>query len=183
MSRFARSRPSRVAIGVGAALAALLLAGCAAGQVTGTSTQRSSSGGAQAIAGDTVVQEAKIAFGSGEPAAVVHPAGSSAALQMRIINEGTTAEKLISVSSPFAGSVQVSGATDIPAGHTLVVGSTPGATPQPGVHNAQITMTGLVNDLRAGLTYPVTLVFQKAGPVTLTLPIDNPVTAREPAEE
>ena len=183
MSRITRSRPSRVVIGVGAAVAALLLSGCGAGQLTGTSTQGSSAGGANAVAGGIVVRDAEIQFGAGPvAAAVAHPAGSTAPLQMRIVNQGGTADRLVFASSPFASAVQISGVTDIPAGQALVVnGSTTAAVP--GTRTAQITMTGLVNDIRAGLTYPVVLTFQNAGSVTLDLPVDNPTAPREPAAE
>lgn len=182
MSRIARSRPNRVVIGVGAAIAALLLSGCGAGQLTGTSTQGSSGGGADAAVGDIVVRDAEIQFGTGPAEAVAHPVGSSAPLQMHIVNEGATADRLVFASSPFSAAVQISGTTDIPAGQALVVGGTP-TTAVPGTRTAQITMTGLVNDIRAGLTYPVVLTFQNAGSVTLDVPVDNPTTPREPAAE
>lgn len=182
MSRIARSRPSRVVIGVGAAVAALLLSGCGAGQLTGTSTQGSSAGGANAAVGELVVRDAEIQFGTGPLTAVAHPAGSTAPLQMRIVNEGATADRLVFASSPFASAVQISGVTDIPAGQALVVNGTTAET-EPGARTAQITMTGLVNDIRAGLTYPVVLTFQNAGSVTLDVPVDNPTTPREPAAE
>ncbi|MGQ0572854.1 MAG: copper chaperone PCu(A)C [Pseudonocardia sp.] len=181
MSRFARSRPSRVATGVGAVVAALLLAGCGAGQLTGTSTQGSSTGGANAGAGDIVVRDAEIEFGTGVPAAIVYPAGATAPLQMRIVNEGGTADTLVSASSPFADSVQISGATVVPGGQAVVVGSS--AVAMPGIQVAQIQLVGLRQELRAGLTYPVVLEFAGAGPIELTVPIDNPTTPREPAAE
>lgn len=182
MSRIARSRPSRVVIGVGVAVAALLLSGCGAGQLTGTSTQRGSAGGASATVGDIAVRDAEIQFGTGVVAAVVHPAGSSAPLEMRIVNVGGTADRLLSASSPFAAAVEISGVTDIPGGQALVVGGTPTAA-APSTRAAQITMTGLVNDIRSGLTYPVVLTFQKAGPIRLDLPVANPAIPREPAAE
>lgn len=181
MSRSPRSRPSRVGIGAGAIVAALLLAGCGAGQLTGTSTQRSSAGGANAGAGDVVVRDAEIEFGDAVPAAVVWPAGATAPLQMRIVNEGATADRLVSASSTWASSVSVTGTTDLPGGLAIVVGD-PASAPA-GARTAQIELVGLKDNLRAGLTYPVVLVFERAGPISLDVPIDNPTTPRESASE
>lgn len=181
MIRSARSRRSRVAIGAGAVVAALLVAGCGAGQVTGTSTQRSSAGGANAGAGDVLVRDAEIKFGGGVPGAVVYPAGATAPLQMRIVNQGAVADKLLSASSPAASSVQVSGHTDLPPGDVIVVNG--GSAPLVGDWPVQMSLTGLQQEVRAGLTYDVVLVFERAGQIRLSLPVDNPTTPREKAAE
>lgn len=181
MSRLQRSRPSRVVQGVGVALATLLLAGCSAGQLTWTSTQRSFVGGVSADAGDLAVRDAEIEFGDSAPAAVVYPAGATAPLAMHVVNDGATADTLLGASSPVASSVQISGTTTVPGGQALVIGSEP--VVPPGAWPAQISLVGLRQDLRAGLTYPVVLTFARAGQVTLELPIANPATPREPAAE
>lgn len=180
MSRSEPSRRSRA--GAAAALAALLLlTGCGAGQLTATSTQRGSAGGANADAGDILVREAEIEFGDSAPGEVVYPAGTTAPLQMRIVNQGVVADRLVSATSRAASVVHLSGPLEVPAGQVLVVGSRPPAAP--GVRTAQITLTGLHEDVRAGLTYELVLVFERAGPVLLHLPVDNPTTPREATSE
>ncbi|MGE3286802.1 MAG: hypothetical protein AB7J32_11970 [Pseudonocardia sp.] len=181
MSRIERSRPNRIAKGIAAAAAALLLAGCGAGQLTGTSTQGSSSGGANGSAGSIVVRDAEIEFGAGATEAVVFPVGSSAPLTMHIVNQGYAGDALVSASSPIATSVQVGGATELPGGQALLVGSAPQVLP--GTQATQLTLVGLTQDVRAGLTYPVELTFRDAGRLTLNLPVANPTTPREPATE
>ena len=49
---------------------------------------------------------------------------------------------------------------------------------------AQVVLTGLKEDVRAGLTYPVVLNFERAGQVTLQVPVGFPEEPREdePAE-
>lgn len=48
-------------------------------------------------------------------------------------------------------------------------------TPSPeGTTSAQVVLAGLKQDVKAGLTYPVVLTFQRAGDVTLQVPVGNP---------
>ena len=53
-----------------------------------------------------------------------------------------------------------------------------------GGREGQVVLTGLTEDVRAGLTYPVVLNFERAGQVTLTVPVGYPSEPREdePAE-
>jgi copper(I)-binding protein len=181
VSRFEQSRQSRILRGVTATLVTLILAGCGTGQLTGTSTQGNSTGGANGAAGTIVIRDAEIEFGHPASGSVVHPVHGTAPLQMRIVNEGGTADRLLSVHSGKAESASIGGAVEVPAGQSLVVGSKP--TVLPGTHATQITLVGLKEDIHAGLTYPVVLTFEKAGPITLMVPVDNPTTPREPAAE
>ena len=43
---------------------------------------------------------------------------------------------------------------------------------------AQVVLIGVNQEIRPGLTYPVTLTFQKAGSVTVAVPVGNPTTPR-----
>jgi hypothetical protein len=67
----------------------------------------------------------------------------------------------------------------------------PGPSPRAGTGGAeaggregQVVLTGLTDNVRAGLTYPLVLNFEKAGQVTLTVPVGAPSEPREdePAE-
>jgi copper(I)-binding protein len=100
---------------------------------------------------------------------------------MHIVNQGYAADTLVSASSPIASSVQVGGATELPGGQTLLVGSATEVLP--GTQATQLTLVGLTEPVRAGLTYPVELTFRDAGRISLNLPVANPATPREPATE
>jgi copper(I)-binding protein len=45
---------------------------------------------------------------------------------------------------------------------------------EPGTTTAQVVLTGLKQDLQVGPTYPVVLTFQRAGTVTIQVPVANP---------
>ncbi|MGH3614777.1 MAG: hypothetical protein ACRDRK_19735 [Pseudonocardia sp.] len=259
MSRSEWSRPGRVAILVAAMIGILAVTGCGAGQITQTGEQITAVGGANVGTGTILVRDAQITFGDEVKGGTVHPRGGTAPLQMRIINEGTTGDRLVSASSPVASSVQVTGQAEVPAGQVLLVGGEPTApvapapvgrlpgaaattttpatttplpatpattspattsplpatpatttplpatsattspattspattTPAPaaqapvegGERTAQIVLTGLRDDIRAGLTYELVLVFERAGEIRFDIPVGNPQAPREPAAE
>ena len=58
----------------------------------------------------------------------------------------------------------------------------PIAAVDPSTRYAQVVLTGLREDIRAGLSYEVVLNFEKAGPVRVMLPVAYPGAPREPAE-
>lgn len=96
--------------GVAAAVAVvgtLLLAGCAAGQQAQTVDQQPPIDGTSASAGDIAIRAAGVITpASGQS----YDKGSSALLQLVLINNGATDTTLTSVSSPIAGSAVVSNA-------------------------------------------------------------------------
>jgi copper(I)-binding protein len=117
----------------GAVIGAVVLAGCSAGQITQTSRQVTAVDGANANAGTIAVRNAQFALPEDVKTAVAYPRGSSAPLQLVIINTGGATDELVSVTSPIAGTGEVTGKRDVPGGRTLVVeGEAPaaaGATP------------------------------------------------------
>lgn len=224
MSRSEWSRPRGVATLVAAMIGILAVTGCGAGQITQTGEQITAVGGANAGTGTILVRDAQITFGDEAEGGTVYPRGGTAPLQMRIINEGATGDRLVSASSPVASSVQVTGQAEVPAGQVLLVGGEPTApvapapvarvpgaaatttspapttpaptspattTPAPaaqapvegGERMAQIVLTGLRDDIRAGLTYELVLVFERAGEIRFDIPVGNPQAPREPAAE
>jgi copper(I)-binding protein len=180
-------------------IGALALAGCGSGQITQTDTQVAAVNGAQANVGDIAIREAQFEYTATKDASA-YPRGGNAPLEMSIINSGGTADRLVSASSPVAGSVRVSGVTTIPAGGTLLVEGEPAAAAAPPSESAgpsdsaaptsealapdeeptgaSIVLIGVNQEVRPGLNYPVTLTFQKAGTVTVEVPVDNPTTPR-----
>jgi periplasmic copper chaperone A len=189
-----RSRPTILV--AGALVGALALAGCGAGQVANTAEQVANAPGANTATGPISVRDAVIVFGDTVEGAV-YSRGESAPLSMTIVNETGEADRLVSASSPFAQSVEISGTTEIPAGRAVVVqGDTneqgalapggvptvaPNTTPQP-EQGATVVLTGLLDDIRAGVSYPVTFVFERAGEVTVDVPVGNSEEPREEAE-
>ena len=58
----------------------------------------------------------------------------------------------------------------------------PAAVPEAGEEGtAQVVLTGLKEDIRAGLTYPLVLNFEKAGQITMAVPVGYPDAPREDA--
>ena len=124
-SRTARNRSGRVAALVGAMIGAVALAGCGAGQIAQTSEQVAAVAGANESVGPIAVRNARIQFDTAAHGAAVYLAGSSAPLEMSIVNTGNEVDTLVSASSPVASAVQISGTTTIPGGRTLVVAGAP----------------------------------------------------------
>ena len=95
---------------------------------------------------------------------------------MTITNKGATADRLVSASSPAAGKVQIHEmsmqdnvmkmrelADGLPVGAGKTVALAPGG------HHLMIM--GLKSPLKAGDKVPVTLIFEKAGKVEVTLDV------------
>ncbi|TQS40052.1 hypothetical protein [Cryptosporangium phraense] len=225
---------------------AAALTGCSAGQVAETAMKVPAIQGIDATVGDIAVRDALIAF----PAeGVTWPAGSDVPLRMRLVNNGASADRLVSASadltqsvqlqvvpeggqsvetpsaepsaavsesaSPSAGETTPAGATNTPSG--AVEGGTPTptlsngqpspapsrGTPSPVVVSAvptaspgttlpleipagkfvaldapgpQLVMVSTGSRLDANQMITVTLKFEKAGDVSLTLPFAPPGT-------
>jgi hypothetical protein len=95
---------------------------------------------------------------------------------MTITNKGTAADRLIAVASPAAGKVQIHEMSmdggvmkmrELPNGLPIDAGKTVSLAPG-GYH---LMMMGLKAPLKAGDKVPVTLTFEKAGMVEITLDV------------
>lgn len=223
ISRSTRSsaprRTSRLLLGaVAVGAAAVLLTACGAGQTGTIGGQVAAVNGAQGSVGQVAVRDVTIQYPTGGQDH--YSVGEDAPLLFTLVNSGITADQLVSISTPAAGDVSLSGSTAIPGGTALVsaavqagssssstvvpttsgsststpstsAGSpsaTPTSVPNPsggagepgttvGVVAAQLT--GLTQDVRPGLTIPVTFTFAKAGPVTVPVPVGAPNRARQ----
>jgi copper(I)-binding protein len=194
VSRSPRTRRTGVAA-IGVVIGALALAGCGAGQITQTNTQVSAVSGAQATVGAIAIRDAEFEY-TATASASVYPTGGNAPIAMTVVNSAGTDDKLVSATSPVARSVRVTGTTVVPAGRVLLVEGVPAAAPRvpastgrptaspapttaaAATDGAQIVLVGVNQEIRPGLTYPVTLTFQKAGTVTVDVPVGNPTTPR-----
>ena len=59
----------------------------------------------------------------------------------------------------------------------------PSARWTPSTRFAQVELTGLREDIQAGLSYEIVLTFERAGQVRVMLPVGYPASPREPAEQ
>ena len=166
---------------------AVLLAGCAAGQVTSTAEIVPVVDGALATVNTMDLRAIAVA----PPADRSWAEGTSAPLRMILINNSADPDQLVKVSSDRSASVQVvahggveasasppaaqpTQSIDIPGDESVSVGFDPG--------NPQVVLTGLTENLFPAQTITVTFQFAKAGsvttrvPVSLTTPPSNPPT-------
>jgi copper(I)-binding protein len=224
-----------VALATGLGLAA---AGCSAGQITQTDTQVATVDGASGNVGSIAVRNAQFAFPvSGHE----YKAGDEAAIVVTIVNNGASADKLLSVTSDLGGPAELGGdvelepqtstgslfdeldrsssahstpsvtVTSTPTGSSSSSSSSVNPSSSSGESSASITGTStpgssaspsnrpsssassssgrpsssaesakpgkvsiaikLTGELRPGHTTKVTFLFEKAGPLTLDLPI------------
>ncbi|GLY68521.1 copper chaperone PCu(A)C [Amycolatopsis taiwanensis] len=164
---------SSAVLGLGAAL---VLAGCGAGQITQTSTILPAADGAAGEAGSVFVRNATLV--NRDTCEQAYPAGSNAPLQLTIANTGPADDELVSVSSANATSAAIEGQKTVVAGSTLVVGTANEANSLAGTQNrvgqANVTLNGLKSVVWPGQTIPVTFAFRDAGSVTVNLPVGAP---------
>ena len=104
-----------------------------------------------------------------------YPAGSTVPVLLAIVNQGNQADKLVAVTSPAAGQVQMMGTTEIPPGDTVVSTASSAPINAPGTSPMVLgrlrIMLTLNRVLHAGLNTPLTFEFQQAGTVTLSVPM------------
>jgi hypothetical protein len=168
-----RRRAAHVVASATALLAALALSGCSAGAVTQTDTTLTTVTGSSGQVGEMLVRDLSIDAG---PTAVV-PAGAAVTLRGTLVNEAALGDRLVSVSTPYAQSVTAEGVTQIPGDNAImIVGSDPVPVGPPPLDTrvtgtARIVLSGATQVLHGGPTYPLTLTFERAGSVTLPVPV------------
>lgn len=155
---------------LGALAALLVLAGC--GRYPARIT---APGGADGAVGRIEVLDARFSASPPRAGDEAYPAGADAPLTLTIVNTGDAADRLESVTSPVAEGFRMDGDPQILGGFALASGyeDEPAQTLSATVRT-DITLTGLREPVRAGLTYPVRFSFARAGTVMLELPVGNP---------
>lgn len=127
------------------------------------------------------------------PAAAIHvehpwaraSGGRTAAAYLTVTNAGAAADRLVAASAPVAGkatlheSKMVKGVMEMrPLGPvTLQPGQS--LTLKPG--SDHIMLTHLKAPLKAGQSFPLTLTFEKAGAITVTVPVEKAGAMHAPA--
>jgi copper(I)-binding protein len=163
-------------LALAAALLAFLSVGCGAGQDAQTADQITGTGGSYGQTGEVSVLDAQFVFDGPIAGDEVYRPGAEAPLQLTIVNAGPTDDRLVEVTSPVAASARITGDPRIPGGQALTAGYVePVASVETrDARPIEITLVGLTEPVRAGLTYPVTFTFADAGSLTLSLPVENP---------
>lgn len=106
--------------GVLALGAALVLAGCGAGQITQTDSQQPAVNGTYAQVKTIALRNAAVQYPEG--GASGYPAGATPSLTLTIVNQGTQDDTLTSVALDGGAAATIGGAKTIVAGHALVIG-------------------------------------------------------------
>jgi copper(I)-binding protein len=171
----------------------LALTACSAGQVNQTSTQLRDKVGPQVVVGDIELREVQLAY----PTDGSYTAGDDAELTMAIVNNGTDDDALTGITGTGFSEVRVTGsASGTVAAPTTSAAPTSSSAPASGTggpralditipadssvflgENAPtVTLVGLGQDLTPAQTLPLTFTFQRAGDVTVNVPVAAPAS-------
>jgi copper(I)-binding protein len=147
------------------------LSGCGAGQVSQTATQEPAVNGTSADVGAVALRN--VHMRAEQVTDYVQP-GSEVELLFQASNTSPdVTDKLVGVTSEV-GTVAITGDTTLPAGGVLTVGAPDGQiTPLESVEAAEAAeaKVTLSKPITNGLTYDFTFKFEKAGEVTVDVPI------------
>jgi copper(I)-binding protein len=174
--RDSTARSSRVArLATGGLIGAVALAGCSAGQVSQTANQHSAVDGNQAVVKDIALRNVRIQ--AQQNSDFLRP-GTTVDLVLVVINQSQDqADKLVGVSTDI-GKVTVTGNATVPPGGSLFVGTPKGQNPKAldavaAVEAVKATVA-LAKPITNGPNYNFTFDFEKAGSVSLAVPISAP---------
>ena len=183
-----RSRPTfalrGAALLAGVLAMTLTVGGCGAGPNAQTGQEAPAVNGAAATTGPIAVRDAMIVLPARPAGPDAYAPGGTAPLRMWIVNQGQQPDRLLSASSPAATSVSTGGdLTVAPGGAVAVTAASSTASAAPvapptgstgqQVQHASMALVGLREAVQPGQNYPVTLVFENAGPVTLAVPVGS----------
>jgi copper(I)-binding protein len=185
----------RLGVGVAVALAALALAGCAAGQHAPTSNEVPVVDGVSADAGPIALRAVTVAA----PTQGSYPADGDATLQLVIVNDGHDPDKLVGVRTAQANEVRLfANAADADAASAAAPSSSASAEPSSSAASspsapsslesldlpagravsigyspdlAVIQLHGLTSPLFPAESFPITFQFAGAGSVTFTVAV------------
>ncbi|MGH3932326.1 MAG: copper chaperone PCu(A)C [Pseudonocardiaceae bacterium] len=156
--------------------AALALAGCGAGLTAQTASQAAAIDGANADLGAIALRNVLMPYP--EEHNGTYPAGSDVPVHLTIVNETTSTDTLVSVTTPAARQVLLEGTTTIPAGMAVRGSADHSGAAAPvsplDVDELRIVLASTTRPLRPGLNIQLTFVFRDAGPVTLSVPMGPP---------
>jgi hypothetical protein len=163
--RFAAARVAAVG------LAAAMLSGCGAGQISQMATQEPAVNGNKVTINNVALRDVRMqAVQTGD---FLQP-GRTVNLVAVAVNQSPDVEdRLVSVTSDV-GAVTIGGDARLPAGGVLFIGTPDGRKVAPGPlesNNAVKATVALAKPISNGLTYNFTFNFEKAGQASVMVPI------------
>jgi copper(I)-binding protein len=172
-------RSSRVAeLAAGGLIGAVALAGCSAGQLSQTASQESAVDGNSAVINNVALRNVRIQ--AQQNSDFLRP-GATVDLVLVVVNQSPdVTDKLVGISTDI-GTVTVTGDPTLPVGGTLFVG-TPNGMKKKAADTAAAVETAeavkatvsLSKPITNGPNYNFTFNFEKAGSVSLAVPISAP---------
>lgn len=166
-------------------IAAVVLSGCGAGQVSQTATQEPAVNGTSGSVGTVALRNIHLRVV--QTTDYVQPGRDVELIFTAVNNSPDVDDKLVSVTSDV-GTVSLSGDTTVPAGGVLVVGQPDGqiaALESAEASEAAKAAVALSKPITNGLTYDFKFAFEKSGETTVPVPIsagEAPRRAEEPLE-
>jgi copper(I)-binding protein len=169
-------RTSRVAaLAAGGLIGAVALAGCGVGQLSQTASQESAVDGNHAVINNVALRNVRIQ--ALQHSDFLRP-GATVDLVLVVINQSPdVTDKLVGISTDI-GKVTVTGDPTLPAGGTLFIG-TPNGQNRKAVDAVEAAdsvkaTVALDKQITNGPNYNFTFNFEKAGSVSLAVPISAP---------
>ena len=101
----------------------------------------------------------------------IHLAGDDAALLLTVANDGDVDDELIGASAEVAEQIVLRDGDGSPTSHLEETVPTGGVAVLREVSAEHLELSGLRENLRSGLSVPVTFRFRDAGSVTLSVPV------------
>jgi copper(I)-binding protein len=164
-------------------IAAAVLSGCGAGQVSQTATQEPAVNGTSGTVGAVALRNIHLRVV--QTTDYVEPGRDVELIFTAVNNSPDVNDKLVSVTSDV-GTVSLTGDTTVPAGGVLVVGQPDGQTAALEAAEASEgaeAAVALSKPITNGLTYDFKFTFEKSGETTVPVPIsagEAPRRAEEP---
>jgi copper(I)-binding protein len=153
------SRPATPALVLGLAL---VVTGCGANFEAQTYQTRASADATNAAVGAIALRNVRLL----PPDGGTYDAGEDAEADLTLVNDGGDADRLVSVTSPSARSVEVLEGGEVVDGVDLPrLGTTGGMV--------GLRLTGLTDDLRPGRFVPMVFTFERNGEVTVQVPVET----------
>ncbi len=153
------------------ALVAALLSGCGAGQISQMATQEPAVNGNKVTINNVALRDVRMqAVQTGD---FLQPGKTVDLVAVAVNQSPDVADRLTGISSDV-GAVTIAGDGRLPAGGMLFIGTPDGPKVAPGpieANNAVKATVALAKPISNGLTYNFTFNFEKAGQVSLLVPI------------
>lgn len=156
-----------LAASAGLAACGVILTGCGSGQISQVSGQEAAVNGMSANAKNIVLRNVHLL--ENQTSDATQPGKVVPLVFVAANNSVDVDDRLVSITSDF-GTVALSGDGAIPAGRALVVApkGQPEAMGSTAPGTADVTLTKPITN---GLSYPFTFTFEKAGSVTVAVPL------------